>query len=184
MNEIIKKDIISILMKVKGVLEIEEERDAAEMRELSNHTIHNSSIFQDEDSISIAILVYAMSKVIERRQGGLDYKPFLDLISDAADHLNRDDTAGYRKDIKGLFNLIRDIDSKLKLYVEEVINQAQIKKAGMIYGHGISLGRTAEMLRISQWELLNYIGKTMIHDTVREDINVRDRLKFARGLFS
>ena len=184
MNKIVQKDILSILSGVKGILEIEEEKDVAEIKKLSNHIIHDSSIFQDEDSISIAILVYSLSKIIERKQGNLNYKPIRDLISKSIDYLDKSDVDNYRDNIKKLFRLISSIDSKLKFYIEEVIKQSQIKKAGRIYAHGISLGRAAEILGISQWALLSYIGKTTISDVPEEIINVRSRLKFARGLFS
>ena len=81
------------------------------------------------------------------------------------------------------FKLINGIDSKLRFYIEEVINQSEIKKAGSIYAHGISIGRAAEILGVSQWDLLRYIGKTTLSEVSGEIISVRDRLKFARGLF-
>ena len=55
MDKIIKKDILSIISKTIAILKIKEEKDIIELKELSNHTIHNASIFQDEDSVSIAI---------------------------------------------------------------------------------------------------------------------------------
>ncbi|MFH1641527.1 MAG: hypothetical protein ABIC04_01375 [Nanoarchaeota archaeon] len=181
MNKIVKKDIIAILLKIKSVFTIKEEQDISEIKDLSNHTIHNSTIFQDEDSIAIAILVYSMSKIIERNE--LDYAPFQTLVNKAIGFLDNDDIANYREQIKKIFKLISAIDSRLKLYVEEVITQSQIKKAGSIYAHGISIGRAAEIIGISQWELLSYIGKTTVTELKEDIINVRDRLKYARGLF-
>ena len=69
MHETIKKDIISVLSKLTGILSVKDEKDVIEIRELSNHTIHNASVFQDEDSVSIAILTYSLSKIIDRKQG-------------------------------------------------------------------------------------------------------------------
>ncbi len=181
MDEVVKKDILQVLSDVSGILHVGEEKDVAELRELSNHTIHNASIFQDEDSISIAILIYSLSKVIERREGKLNYKVLLKLIRDAKENLGQNRVDGYRKMIKRLFSFISTIDSKLKLYIEEVINQAEIKKGSKLYAHGISLGRAAEILGVSQWELMFYIGKTRID--VKGGVGVKDRLNYARSLF-
>jgi len=183
MNKIVQQDILSILEKLKDILEVKEEVDIPEIKELSNHTIHNSSIFQDEDSVSIAILVYSLSKIIEREQGNINYNPIKDLIQKAIFHLKKDNYDSYRDNVKRLFNIIKTIDSKLKFYIQEVINQSEIKKAGRIYAHGISIGRAAEILGISQWDLLLYIGQTTLPEVEEAIINVRDRLKFARGLF-
>ena len=146
MNKIIKEDILAIISKTIEILRKKEEKDIVELKELSNHTIHDSSIFQDTDSISIAILIYSLSKVIERQFGELDFKPILNLLNSAFNCLKKENTADYRKAIKGLFSLISRIDTKLKLYIEEVIKQAQVKKGSQIYRHGISIERTAEIL--------------------------------------
>ena len=159
-----------------------EEADVLEVRKLSNHTIHNATIFQDEDSISVAILIYALSKVMERCFGQINYIKFMNLLNNARQLLEKDKVVNYRRVIKGIFKDISKLDKKIKLYVEEVINQAQIKKGGKLHEHGVSIGRAAEILGISQWELTNYVGKTSL--TEIETINAVDRIKFVRGLFS
>ena len=183
MNKIIKKDILAIISKTIGTLKVKEEKDIIELKELSNHTIHNASIFQDEGSVSIAILIYSLSKIIERKFGELNFKPILDLLIAAFNYLKKDNIDEYRKTIKKLFDLISKIDTKLKLYIEEVIRQAQIKKGSQLYRHGISLARAAEILGISQWELMNYIGHTKITD-IEGKVDIKSRLNFTRRLFS
>jgi len=183
MHETIKKDIISVLSELIEILRVKEEKDVIAVRELSNHTIHNASVFQDEDSVSIAILSYSLSKIIERKQGELNYNNIVTLLKAAVGYLTKDNIDSYRDTIKKMFKFISTIDAKLKLYIEEVINQAQIKKGGKLYAHGISIARAAEILGISQWELMNYIGKTRIVDRFEEEFKVKNRLSFARGLF-
>jgi len=182
MNETIKKDILSILLGVIEILKTKEEADILEVRKLSNHTIHNATIFQDEDSISIAILIYALSKVMERSFGRIDYAKFLSSLDNARRYLEKDNEGDYRKTVKSIFSDISKLDRKIELYVEEVINQAQIKKGSKLHEHGVSIGKAADILGISQWELMNYVGKTSLTDI--ETINVVDRIRFVRGLFS
>ena len=182
MNEVIKKDILSTLSAVINIIRTKDEADILEIRKLSNHTIHNATIFQDEDSISVAILIYALSKVMEWCFGQIDYGKFVNLLNNARQLLMKDKIVRYRGVIKDIFSDISKLDKKTKLYVEEVINQAQIKKGGKLHEHGVSIGRAAQILGISQWELSNYVGKTSL--TEIETINAVDRIKFVRGLFS
>jgi len=182
MNEIVKMDILRVLADTVEIIQVEEDRDVADLRELSNHTIHNASIFQDEDSVSIAVLIYSLSKVIERREGKLAYSSILTLLKDAIKNLESGDIDRYRKVIRKIFDFIYGIDAKLKFYIEHVINQAQIKKGSKVYAHGVSLARASEILGISQWELMFYIGKTRLTD-IRGGIDVRERLNYTRGLF-
>ncbi len=183
MNEIIKKDILAILKELIEILKVKEAKDVMEIKEISNHTMHNASIFQDEDSISVAIFIYALSKIIERKQGELNYSAILEILEDAVDYAQDDNTDKYREKIQKLFKFVATVDTKLELYIEEVLKQAQIKKGSKLYEHGISLARSAEMLNISQWELMSYIGKTTAAEIRTETVNVKSRLELARGLF-
>ncbi|MDP7179824.1 MAG: hypothetical protein QF824_00965 [Candidatus Woesearchaeota archaeon] len=184
MNDTIKRDILSILSEIIKILRVKEDKDIVEIRELSNHTIHNASIYQDEDSVSIAILVYSLSKICERKQGGLDYNSVISLLKVASKCLEINNIDKYRKTIKKSFKFISTIDSKLKMYIEEVINQAQIKKGSKLYEHGISMARASFILGVSEWELMRYIGKTSIADLPLQDpVSIRSRLEFVRGIF-
>ena len=184
MNEIVRKDALEILNRVVDILEVKGEKDAIELKSLSDHTIHNSLVFQDEISVSMAVLIYALSKIIERKQYALNYKIILKLLRTAMKHLYDYEEKKFANVTKTLFSEISKIDNKLKLYVQEVINQAQIKKGYNLCRHGLSCAKASEILGISQWELMNYIGKTKLNENIQDIINVRTRLKFARGLFS
>ena len=88
----------------------------------------------------------------------------------------------YRDIMKDIMNLISEVDSKIKMYIEEVISQAKIKKGSKIYEHGISAARAAEILGISQWELMGYIGNTVSSENISTG-RAKKRLLFARELF-
>ena len=133
MNDQIKKDILSVLNDLAMILKERKETNVTEIKSLSNHIIRNASIFQDEDSISVAILIYSLSKIIERKERNLDYEKILSMLNSAITNLKASNDVYFRKSIKDFFNFIRAIDSKLKLYINEVINQAQIKKGCKLY---------------------------------------------------
>ncbi len=183
MYELIKKDIIAVLGDLVEILKSKEESDLVQMKQLSNHIIHNASVFQDEDSVSVAVLIYSLSKIIERKQMEIDYSKILNMVNSCIANLKINDDENFRKSIKNIFNFIRTIDGKLKLYIHEVINQAQIKKGCKLCEHGISIARAAEILGISQWELMHYIGKTTIIEKFSEPVDASFRLNIARRLF-
>jgi|TARA_B100001971_G_C18225400_1_gene560057 predicted transcriptional regulator len=183
MNEIIRKDAISILSKVITILKVKEEKDVTEIKALSNHTIHNASVFQDETSVSIAILIYSLSKIIERDEKQLDYGRIVSMLQDSKNYLERNLVGEFNRLVRKIFKIISNVDSKIKLYIEEVINQAEIKKSCKLCEHGISVGRSAEILGISQWELLNYLGKTKLVEDTPDVIDLRTRIRIARSLF-
>ncbi len=182
MDNTVKYDILKTLQDVIHILE-SPALNVVEIKELSNHTIHNASIYQDEDSISVAILIYALSKILERCTDNKYCIQITGLLKEAHDGLNKGNIGEYKNTIKRIFKEITKVDEKFRKYVEEVIVQAQIKKGSKIFEHGISIARASEMLGISQWELMSYIGKTSIADVANGSEMTRKRLTIARGLF-
>ena len=181
MIPLVRQDIIKVLRDAEVCVS---KSDASCLREISDHTIHNSSIFQDEDSISVAVITYSLSKMCER--GGVDVRMVSSLLKHAQKHLEKEELKQYRHVIKRITALIARSDSKFRLYIQAVFDQAQIKKGSRLYYHGISLAQAAGLLGVSQWELMGYVGKTQIIDRYKFTGSVKDvrgRLSFARQLF-
>ena len=179
MQQIVKEDILSVLADAVKYLQDE---DHHTLSELSNHVIHDASIFQDDDSLSIAILVYALSKMVQRCcEKKIDFRSIIPQVVQAHKLLQQDKYNAYRNVIQKLFDMISNIDAKLKLYIQEVITKAKIKKGSKLHEHGISIARIAELLGISQWELQGYIGHFV--ETDGGERPVKQRLDTARDLF-
>lgn len=174
----LKKDIIEVIADTIKALE---SNDNVAVGELSNHIIHCASIFQDEYSVTTAVIIFALSKIIQR-ENYID--PWIiHCLKRAAKHIQKNDFKHYSKDMNKLLKNISRTDERLDLYIQHVINEAQIKKASKIYAHGISLGQTAEVLGISQWELMRYIGLTKISEDAVEKVSVKSRLSYTKEIF-
>ena len=178
-SEELKKDLLELMSKtLKGL----RDRDGTAVRELSDHIIHNASIFQDELTISMAVIVYALSKMLDR---------YGEISGDTLHHLEHLQEILKKGKTKHLFKELRKLregidtkDRKISLYVQHVVNEAKIKKGSRIYEHGISLAQTAHVLGISEWELMNYIGKTTMYEQQLEKFPIKKRLEIARKLFN
>lgn len=182
MEEVVKNDILHILDKVGALID---QKNSGEIKNLSGQTVHNASIFQDEDSINIAVIIYALSKLIERPNVPQElYNNIKNLLNTAHNFLEKVDFHNYNITIEKIGSLISSFDDQLKLYIDKIMNDAQIKKGSKIHQHGISIARTAHMLGVGQWELMSYVGKTKIHDKFETRANTKKRLELARSLFN
>lgn len=184
-EEIIIKDSLDIVKK--GIYALNR-RDVRYLTELSNRTVHNSSIFQDKYSISIAIIVYSLAKIFEKRKyhyyknWNTFYKNILNFFGKAKNYLIKKDLNSYEKILRSIFMEIKGLDKKTNLYVEAVMQSTRVKKGSGVYAHGISMGRVSELLGITQWELMPYIGSTRINDEFF-GMDVKKRVEMARGIF-
>ncbi|MGM5484323.1 MAG: hypothetical protein ACQEP1_00420 [Nanobdellota archaeon] len=179
MNNIIKKDILKILTKVREAIN---DKDVHELSRISNQINHNSSIFQDEDSITLAVVVYSLSKLLANDEEETD-RSFSPLFRKAKTYLESDQYEKYRECIKDIIDRISNADTKLRRYILHVYNQAEIKKGSKLFYNGLSLPRVAELMNLSQWELMAYIGKTNIADSFGTDERIKSRINHARKIF-
>ncbi|MEM2131578.1 MAG: hypothetical protein QXR96_03570 [Candidatus Woesearchaeota archaeon] len=179
MNPIIKKDILNIL---KEAIFIVEKKELFKLRDLSDHVIHNASIFQDKDTITIAVTIYALSKFYKFSDVS---EIILIKLKNALTYLENGYLNNYEDEIKSIVKEISKKDKFMKNYINETLEKAQIKKASRMFEHGISLAQVADALGISLWELQDYVGKTSIIDSFKnQDNNVENRIKKTREIFN
>lgn len=139
--------------------------DGVKLHELSNQTIHCASSEQDASSIAIAVLVYALSKIVERkalhriRNYDLVIKKFIGFLDLALLALKEGNKEAYEGHLQRARIALTSTSLNIKPYIQEVLRKASINKASKIYEHGISMGRTASLLGITQWELTEYAGQ-------------------------
>jgi len=174
----VRKDIVQVISRL---IQLIDAKDFFAMKELSDHTIHNASIYQDEDSVNIAVLVYALFKICDREKE-LPDKFFLLRLKNAYSAIMKADFENYRASVKRLFSMISGRDSRIKMFMEEVVQQAKIKKGMKLVEHGISAERSAQVMGVSQWELMEYLGKTQSSE-VRGRTNVDDRIMLTKKIF-
>ena len=182
-----KENVLDILLKAKKALK---EKDILTLKDLSNRTVHSASIYQDTDSITIAVLIYALAKTVERtkyqtyREWPFFEKNFLENIDKAIADLGNNLLEPFRQDLLQIRNAIDKISGHFHIYIEEVFRKAMINKASRLYEHGISLAQTASLLGITQFELAEYAGKTGISDVdLSITLDIKTRIKNALELF-
>jgi predicted RNA-binding protein len=187
-KEVVEKD--NILFILNNTLKALQKKDVFTLKDLSNRTIHSASIYQDTNSITLAVVVYALSKIAERPkyEEYKDWPKFYNIIEkniqNAVKDLKYDDIESFQSDLMEIRDAISKLSGHLKIYIEEVFRKAAINKASRIYEHGVSMQQTAEMLGVSPFELAEYAGGTGISDVnLSLTLDIRKRINLARSIF-
>jgi len=164
--------------------------NSSELKYLSNQTINTAALTQDEDNIAAAVIVYSLSKIIERQDyrslSGWNnfYKKINIFIDDSINDIKNKDYEGFRENIKKIRASIESLSGKLKKYIKEVFRNSEINKASRIHEHGISLEKTANLLGITMYELADYVGKTGISEVPEnQTMSVKSRIKLVEEFF-
>ncbi len=182
-----KEHVLNVLKKARLALKSD---DYIEVKNLSNRVIHSASINQDPDSISLAVVIYSLSKIIEREKyksyanWGRFFRAYLRCIDNSITALEKNDLDLFREQMQLVRSLIQNLSGNLKNYISEVFRKAEINKASRIYEHGISMEQTAGLLGITIWELAEYAGQTGISDVdLSVTMPVKQRIKQALEIF-
>ena len=178
MERTVKTNIKKILKQSISAIK---KGDSFRLKEISNQNIHSAVIFQDEDSITMLVLIYSLSKIIERVK---NTRPITLQMEKCLESLEADDETEYKNRIREIINLIKSEYYGFKRFATTIIERAQIKKGCMISEHGVSLSRVSKMFGISKWEFMKYFGKACSIETSSEKVSTEKRLKLARRLFS
>jgi hypothetical protein len=181
-------NVLDILEKAKVAIE---SNDSIQLKKLSNRTIHTASTAQDTDSILLAVIMYTLSKIIERPEfESKEIKHFCSVCSvnfdKAISSLKKQRMKQFSKSLEGIQRSISKLSPDNKNYVKEVLHKARINKAVKIHEHGISLAKTAELLGVSLWELSSYASSKRRDERekgISDSVSVKQRVKIAEGIF-
>jgi hypothetical protein len=179
--EDLRKDLLQTLKEIKKAID---DKNPEALKELSDHTIHCSTIYQDKRAIYIAMIAYSLYKIIEKgdiqRKHGIELNEFISAMSENVGalvyFLEEKEIDKFDNSIKNILKEILDFDSSFGAYVKNVLDFAKAKKGVKIYEHGLSLSSVADMLGVSKWELMQHIGETRYHEEIKSEITPRDRL--------
>lgn len=181
------ENILRIMNEARVALEA---KDSYKLKALSDQTLHTATIYQDADSIVVAVLAYSFSKIVERenyqRMEGwsIFYSSLLKNLDFAIKNLEIGDYEKFMDYLGKIRNLINKIEGDLSGYIRDVFYKAEINKAFKLYEHGLSAEKTASVLGVSLWDLAGYIGQSTVSEShLNEAIPVKDRIKLAEGFF-
>jgi len=182
-----KENILRILQEAKAAIRI---NDSIKLKELSNQTIHTASIAQDPDNVAVAVTVYSLSKIVERKEyqtftGWKEfYKIILSCIDSSINAIKKNDDKELKDSLMLIRKVVSKLSGKLKSYIQDVFRKAEINKASKIYEHGISMEKTASLLGITMFELASYAGQKPDGSvSLTKTIGTKERIKTAMDMF-
>ncbi len=183
-----KENILRILKETKVAVE---KGDCTKIKDLSNQTTNTASLTHDPDNIAVAVIIYSLSKIVERKDyqklPGWNnfFKTYINAIDKTISAIEKNDEKAVDQNLNLITKAIGKLSGKLKQYISDVFRKARINKASKIYEHGISMEKTAELLGITLFELASYAGQKDLPPPVPEKAtDVRSRIKLAMEMFS
>ena len=182
MQKEVKKEILKILSRAIEILEVREKKDIEELKALSDQAVEGVALYKNLDLISISVLIYSLYKIVESMPAE-DYQTILEELAYAKENLEKDKLGRYNKSIKAMFDLVRKSDTKVKEHLQDVMQAARIKKGMILLQKGLSMGQAAGLMGLSNWDLQQYAGRTVVLEQHYEAKPAKERLLMALKIF-
>jgi len=185
-----KGDVSNVLRILKNARVALKEKDSLKLSSLSDQTLHSATVCQDSLNIIVAVLLYALSKVIQRKSYSHmeGWKEFYDKVLFNLDlmikDLNKGDSEGMILHAGHIREALNSIDGNLGTYIKDVFRKAEINKSFKLYEHGISSEQAASLLGVSLWDLASYIGQSTVSEArINESLSEKERVAYLEDFF-
>jgi hypothetical protein len=186
-----KKECANAVFVLKETKRALTEQNPIKLKMLSNRTTHSSCFYQDPGSITTGVLIYTLSKLIERgdhkkiKTWDLLVRKINSTFDLAILALEKNNSEAYARHMQQARKTLESASINLKPYIKSVIRKSSVNKANKLYEHGISLEQTASLLGITRWELSEYIGQKRNPDIpLEKTISTKKRAQMALEFFS
>ncbi len=169
------------------IVAVFKKRDSRKLRKLDEAILREASLAYSKKLYYLAIVAYVLSKILGKpRFLERNYRERIFAIENVLDEISlcKEECSDeeFHARFEKLEKAVKNLESEDPRFVIDLISKARLKVAATLYAQGISLGTAAEITGVEKQEILSYAGHTMMFDRLREEKNVRARLRALKNL--
>ncbi len=152
------------LRRIKGAFMRE---DDLELRQIGGELVKLAVQEDSKDFADLSVLAYVLAKILTkvRFARSPNWKEWKENIIGWLD-----------LGVKECLRKISELEGQSKVFVQGLVEKGRVKQASTAYALGISLSRACELFGVSKRELMDYVGKTRIHDEEEARIGIGERV--------
>jgi hypothetical protein len=170
-----------------SIYEAFRKRDQRKLRKLNDKILRNAVLEFSRKLYDLAVFSYVFSKIISKpRYVSKEMEKFLiplenDLkqMAKSADDYSDEE---WKVQAKIIEQDIAHLEGEDPRFIISLMQKGKLKVAATLYAQGISLGLASEMTGMNKQDILDYAGKTMMFDRVKEEKGILERVKALRKL--
>lgn len=168
------------------MLQAFKKRNHKKLRKLNDKLLSRLIPHFSKALFELTVASYVLSKVVSKQRFlKPQYEERMAEIEKAVEQLTRFIDGPETKLVETFNQLndaIRDLEKEDPRFLIDLITKGRLKVAAVIYAQGVSLGVAAEMTEMNKQDILNYAGKTMMTDRVKEEKSIAERMNALRRL--
>lgn len=159
-------------------------KNQKKLRKINDDMLHEIVVNFTNAVFELAVLSYVLAKITSKsrfldksnEKKLSEIQRALELLSKSK---NEDELL---KGCKIVLTTITSLEKEDARYVIDLVSKGKLKVGATAYAQGVSLGTASEMTGIDKQEIMDYAGKTMMFDRVKEEKSIEERLIAIRKL--
>jgi hypothetical protein len=177
-------DLIAIAHDMRDAFKA---RNMRKMRKTNDKIQAETALNFSKLNFMLAVYSYVLAKMLSKpRFFGKEHAESVKAIEAKLDALvstaDKKDTGALSKYLDSLGEAIQTLDSSDSRFVKGMVDKGKLKTAAILYAQGISLSAASEMTGVEKQEIMDYAGKTMMFDRMKERAPLDSRIKKARRI--
>lgn len=172
---------------VTGLYNNFKKRNDKKLRKIQDDFLAESIMRSSKLFFEFSVIAYVLSKIIAKPRFLTDkYNKELAKIEEILKQM--ESSVGKKTDdeflemIKRLEVIINNMEAQDKRFFLGLLTKGRVKCAATVYAKGVSLGLATEMSGVGQEEIQKYAGDSMMFDRMKEEIDIRERVKKVRKI--
>ncbi len=176
-----------ILEKTKEIKSAFEKHRINSLKKIQYECIEHLAVEFNNNVFNLAIICYMLSKMISKprywKTRGIT--GYIKKINFSLDKIisNYEKEEKISKTFQEIMNTIHTLDIHDKKHIYNLIEGAKLKIGSSLYAKGMTLGVASDLSGADRIEIMQYVGKTTIHEKVKEPIEIKKRMEIVRNIF-
>jgi hypothetical protein len=172
-------DEVARLFRQKRVLEL---------RGLGTRLIREASIDEDYAKAELGVIAYSLHKletkshIMSSPKWHIAKETISRDFESAKFAVQKNDSVALMRKLKNIIQNIRNIDSELGNYAQNIYEKAKVKQASLAFSFGLSIAQAADLTGADKKDLQSYIGFTKMVDEEGAQKKISERVSDLKNL--
>lgn len=167
-----------------AILQAFQKKNQKKLRKINDDLLHQLVVNFTPPFFELAVLSYVLSKIISKtrflhKSNEKKLKAIEGVLQDLSRARTEEDILKKCKSVLDTINLVEKEDAR---YIVDLVSKGRLKVGATAYAQGVSLGTASEMTGMDKQEIMDYAGKTMMFDRVKDEKTIEERLIAIRKL--
>ena len=159
-------------------------RNQKKLRKINDELLKEAVVSFTRTTFELAVLSYVLSKIISKpRFLARESEDKMHIIEASIESLMKSENEELAlSQFKNILESIKSLEKDDPRFIIDLVSKGRLKVAATAYAQGVSLGTASEMTGMDKQEIMDYAGKTMMFDRVKDEKSIEERLTYARKL--